>query len=122
MSQASAMACLERARSSIRHVLNDWDAASLARMEECRALLEVAVGELRAFEASPARDASAANGLDSTARQLKRDIVTLMRVVDAGSAFYRGLALRLGSSAPSYTASGHSPEEVSSPARVAIQV
>jgi len=120
MSQASAKECLERARSSIRQVLNDWDAASLARLEECRALLEVAAGDLREFEASAVR--GAVDGLDSTVRELKRDIVTLMRVVDAGSAFYRGLSLRLGSAAPSYTASGHSPEELTSPAAVAIQV
>jgi hypothetical protein len=51
-------------------------------------------------------DSTMTEGLQPAIATLRRDISTMIRLVDACSAFQRGLALRMGGAPTNYDASG----------------
>ena len=85
-----------RAESSIRGALKNWDAADLPRCEECCELLRAAIGELEGAWRSAQQGAPASAAVKKRLYQLRTDIGVMIRLVDASTAFCRGLALRIG--------------------------
>jgi hypothetical protein len=112
MTPAPASAHLDRARAGIREALAGWDAADLARVENCCQLLSTALGDLRVFESAVRSGEIPASGeLCSTLMAVKQEVVQATRVVDACVAFHRGLAARTGGAPPVYNAEGCIAEE-----------
>lgn len=107
MSRQFAIDRINQARTSVRHAIEHWNGADLPQVAAVQKLLEAAVLE---FEQVPDRlrgvHAMGADDLYSLVSDLKRDIAHLMRVIDACSAFHRGLAVRLGDCVPTYDAAG----------------
>ena len=107
MSESTPLERIYRAQRTVRHACQTWDATNLDRANQCRELLEQAVADLR-----EAVNMAAAAGtcLPVEARRilttLQQDSQGMTRLVDACSAFQRGLALRLGHADPNYDASG----------------
>ncbi len=96
-----------RARTAVRLALENWDSSELERIEATEKLLQQAAADLQEAQYRVRAGISGNNSqLCATVSDLKRDVAQLMRMVDAGAAFYRGLAVRLGESAPTYTANG----------------
>jgi hypothetical protein len=103
---------IAHARRSVRAVLESSNGAELAQGASCRALLEESVMDLQAIEGHLRSGSPAApDELRSALLGLKQDIAQIVRVVDAGLAFYRGVALRMGYSSPSYSPDGRIAEE-----------
>lgn len=100
------------AAECIRKALETLDGANLASLARSQELLEQAVDDLkratRSVEQNPARNPK---GLRPLAASLRRDVERLSRVVDACSAFRRGMAARLGDAGIAYDASGRVPEQ-----------
>jgi hypothetical protein len=124
VSATTPMERIHSARQSVRHAVETWDGMDVERVNRCRALLEDSVAELKAAAASAAGGHAA---IPAAARReladLKRDVGTMIRVVDACSAFQRGLALRSGRADPNYDASGLTPRDEANPAqRVVLDV
>jgi hypothetical protein len=85
--------------------------------------LEDAVTDVWAIEGHlQARIAGVPDDLRSSLLDLKQEIAQIVRIVDAGLAFYRGVALRMGDSSPSYSPGGSLAEEASSTALRGMQV
>jgi DNA-binding GntR family transcriptional regulator len=107
MRTARAIERLHHAQACVRQALEQWNPADFARLDECRELLEQAVAGMRDFEgALRGRTVSAASETRSMLLALRQDIRQATRVVDAGAAFHRGLATRLGNASPGYDAGG----------------
>ena len=88
-----------RAEAHLQDALRNWDAGSLPRCEECCELLRRAIGELeRAWQAAE-KGASASVAVKKRLYQLRADVGVMVRLVDASTAFCRGLALRIGAGA-----------------------
>jgi hypothetical protein len=103
---------IAHARRSARAALENWNAGDLAQGALCRALLEESVMDLQAIEGRLRSGRAAAPGeLRSALLDMKQEIAQVVRVVDAGLAFYRGVDLRMGCSAPSYRPDGRIAEE-----------
>ena len=104
---ASLVQCIAHARRRVRLARQQWNAADLKRVEESRKLLEQSVTALKmAVDLLRNGDSTMTSGLQSAIASLRRDISMMLRVVDACSAFHRGMALRLGGALPAYDASG----------------
>jgi hypothetical protein len=103
---------IAHARRCTGTVLTGWNAAELSQCDLWRALLEEAVMDLRAIESylRPGR-VVVPDGLSSALLNLKREIAQIVQIVDAGLAFHRGVALRMGCSAPSYSPRGQIAED-----------
>jgi hypothetical protein len=100
------------ARQCLRTVLDNWDAADLAQGERCRELVQESIMDLQAVESHLLSGSVAVPGLlSSSIRDLKHEIAQIVRLVDAGLAFYRGLALRMGCCAPPYGPGGQVAED-----------
>jgi len=84
------------AESHIRGALENWDAANLPRCEECCELLRGAIVELEGAWRSALEGAPASVPVAKRLYQLRADIGVMIRLVDASTAFCRGLALRIG--------------------------
>jgi hypothetical protein len=97
------------ARTNISLAVKACGVADEAHIRRALAFLETAVAEIRHAEAGVR---SAAFGDPAKLRRetllLKRDIAIMLRVIDGCASLRRGLALRLGCSAPAYTPQGHS--------------
>lgn len=113
---------MAQARRCTRAALDNWDAGDLARVEFCQGLLEESVMDLRAIEDRLRSERAAApGGLSSGLLGLKQEITQMARVVDAGLAFHRGVALRMGCSAPAYGPQGQFAEDLTHPGRRGMQ-
>ena len=112
MAPNAAAARLDRARSGIRQALAQWDAADLAKLETSRKLLADAVGDLRFFE-NAVRTGSVPQTAEllDTILAVRQQVIHATKVVDAGVAFYRGLAARTGGAPPVYDAEGRIASE-----------
>lgn len=105
---ASPSHSIERAQCLVRQSLQRWNAADLENVEQSRKLLEQAVPALRtAIDLLRKGDAGMTRGLQPAIASLRRDISTMIRLVDACSAFRRGLALRTDGALTNYDASGN---------------
>jgi hypothetical protein len=76
--------------------LMNWDAGSLPCCEECCELLRSAIGELEGAWRAAEEGAPASMGTRKRLYQLRADVGLMVRLVDASTAFCRGLALRIG--------------------------
>jgi hypothetical protein len=92
--------------------MDQWNPANLDRLDGCRELLEDAVAGMREFG-----DAVRGGAVRITSETrpmllaLRQDIRQATRVVDAGAAFHRGMAVRLGNASPGYDAGGRPFDE-----------
>ena len=110
--KAPAPSHLERARAGIQQALAEWNAADLARVQQCCGLLSAAAGDLRIFESAVRAGAIPVTAeLCSTVLAVKQEVARATRVVDACVAFHRGLAARTGGAPPVYNAEGCIAEE-----------
>jgi hypothetical protein len=87
---------VERAGSHMHGALKNWDAGSLPRCEECCELLRTAIGELESAWQAAEKGAPASVAVKKRLYQLRADVGTMVRLVDASTAFCRGMALRIG--------------------------
>ena len=115
---------IRRAQLSVRRAFEQWRAADLERIGQCRELLEQAVGELReAARTGASTHPCLPVDVRRALAAIKQDTAGMTRVVDACSTFQRGLALRLGRADPNYDAAGLTPaDEVVSSPRMALDV
>ncbi len=88
-----------RAQSHVHGALSDWDAGSLPRCEECCELLRRAIGELEGAWKAAENGLPASVAVKKRLYQLRADVGVMIRLVDASTAFCRGLALRIGAGA-----------------------
>ena len=101
------------ARACVRQALEQWDPVDLDRLDVCRELLEQAVAGMRAFEdALRGGSVSITSETRSMLLALRQDIRQATRVVDAGAAFHRGMAVRLGNAGPGYDAGGRHRNQI----------
>ena len=114
MTSGNASEYLERARSSIRQALAEWNAADLERVDHSRELLVAAVGHMRVFEnAVRSGEVSPTAELYSTILAVKGEVAQATRVVDACVAFHRGLMALTGGASQVYNADGQIADEFS---------
>ena len=85
-----------RAESHVHGALKNWDAGSLPHCEECCELLRKAIGELESAWQAAEKGAPASAAVKKRLYQLRADVGVMVRLVDASTAFCRGLALRIG--------------------------
>jgi hypothetical protein len=108
---------IAQARACVRQALDQWDATDLVRVEECLNLLRRSVGHLEdGMDRLRQESARPPSNVASSVAALRRDIARMVRVVDACSAFKRGLSLHSGVAAPCYDASGHAVEVIAAAA------
>ena len=91
--------CVGRAESHMHGALKNWDAGSLPRCEECCELLRQAIGELESAWQAAEKGARASAAVKKRLYRLRADVGVMVRLVDASTAFCRGLALRIGAGA-----------------------
>lgn len=107
MRTAFATERLQLARTSVQQALDQWNPVDLDRVEASRCLLEESLSALRDVAEIVREGSVRVNpGFRDTVAIIKKDIVRATRLVDAGAAFHRGLASRLGPSDTSYDAAG----------------
>ena len=90
---------VRRAESHMHGALKNWDAGSLPRCEECCDLLRTAIRELEGAWQAAEKGAPASVALKKRLCRLRADVGTMVRLVDASTAFCRGMALRIGAGA-----------------------
>ena len=112
-STAPALEQITRVSACVRRLIEDWDPADLSRIESIPLSLESSVIDMRVLQGTLLEGAAATGELGAGIIELKRNIARMIRLVDAGAAFYRGLGVRLGSCTSSYTATGRAPMETS---------
>ena len=88
--------CVGRAQSHMQGALKNWDACSLPRCEECCELLRRAIGELESAWQAAEKGVPASAAVKKRLYRLRADVGVMVRLVDAATAFCRGLALRIG--------------------------
>ena len=112
MPSANPARSVSQAAAKVRRALALWDASNLDRAEAGREILRRAALDLTFAEQSLVKGgvASAAE-LTPMLVELKHDLKALTRLIDACSAFHRGLLVRLNGSASSYDASGNAVPE-----------
>ena len=77
--------------------MDRWDAADLARCQECRALLSLAVEELEAAQGIAEKHPVLGNpALTGQFNEIRSEITRLTAMLDASTAFCRGMAARIG--------------------------
>lgn len=103
MTGMAAIERIQRARRGAQRAVELWDATDLSKIRQCQELLQQAAADLRAV-VDAAGPAPAEARVEMAA--LRRDANRLVRLVDACSAFQRGLILRAGGAAQEYDASG----------------
>jgi hypothetical protein len=99
---------LRVARTNIRLASQSCTAPDLASLQRAIHLLETAADAMRQVE----REVRSAAPPDSSAlwreaAMLKREVAGMMRVIDGCAALWRGLSVRLGCTALTYTPRGH---------------
>lgn len=108
-----------RAQFAIRQALELWDATDLSKICRCQELIQRACDDLQAVLGA---------GSSALHQQSRADLVALqsctkqmIRLVDACSAFQRGLWLHLGNAAPEYTVRGAESFEGRAPALTGLE-
>lgn len=117
---------LERVRAAqaeVGHALELCKGSSLSDLARACEFLHKAAGELHSIQSDfgstgiADRDGQFREQLTS----LKRDMAAAGRVVDAGSAWHRGLALRISGTATAYTPTGSRQAEAPAVTTVEIE-
>jgi hypothetical protein len=108
MQQGPAFEHIRTARANIRLASQICGgAADLARLQRALQLLEASATEMRLAEAAVR---SGATGKPAELRreitQMKREIACTVRVIDGCASLHRGLSVRLGCTALTYTPQG----------------
>ena len=87
---------VDRARGRLDRALNYWDAGSLPRCQECCELLCSAIEDLEGAWRAAEKGSPASAAVKKRLYQTRADVGVMIRLVDASTAFCRGLALRIG--------------------------
>jgi hypothetical protein len=107
MPRPAASECVRVARESISLAVQACGVADAAHLRRALGFLETAVTDVRRAEAEVR---SAMPGDPARLRRetalLKRQVAIMLRVIDGCAALRRGLSVRLGCTAPSYTPQG----------------
>jgi|SRR5271157_929173 len=113
--RAAPVDAVRAARASVGLAM---ERCGVARIELAVDLLRGAAAEVRCAEQAVRAGATRGAGeLRGEVVLLKRDIAALGRVIDAGGALHRGLALRLGCATPGYAPHGRTaPQTAPAPA------
>lgn len=107
MQRRPASDCVGIARANIRLATQICGTADLARLQQALDLLEAAATQMRQAEAEArSRMPKDPAGLRLETALLKREIAGMMRVIDGCAALRRGLCVRLGCTALTYTPQG----------------
>ena len=107
MPAADPAQLIDHARRCVCQAVQQWNAADFKRVSNSRRLLEQSVADIRMGIDLLRNGASTmTNDFQPMIVALRRDISMMVRLVDACSAFHRGLALRRGGVAPAYDATG----------------
>jgi hypothetical protein len=104
-----------RAQSHLHSALKNWDACSLPRCEECCELLRRAIGELESAGQAAEKGVPASAAVKKRLYRLRADVGVMVRLVDAATAFCRGLALRIGAGGNQVPGDPHAVLSVWSP-------
>jgi hypothetical protein len=97
---------IDHARHCVRVALRQWKPTDLQRVHASRSLLEQSVSDLKtAIELLRGGTATVTTEYQPIILNLRQDITSMIRLVDACTAFHRGISLRRGTD-PSYDASG----------------
>lgn len=102
MTSAAISERARRAHGGVRQALELWDATDLSKICQCQELIQRACDDLQAALDSGAGALPQQSRGDLAA--IRSDTKRMIRLVDACSAFQRGLWLYLGNAAPEYRA------------------
>jgi hypothetical protein len=81
----------------LRGAIKQWDAVDLARGQQCCTLLNSAIEELEAAKAIAERHSlPGAAALAIQINEIRSEAKGMIRIVDASTAFCRGMAARIG--------------------------
>ena len=98
---------IHHASHRVRLALRHWKGTDLSCVAECRGLLEDAVADLKASIDLLRQGAFTVPGdLPAMIASLRRDISTMIRLVDACAAFDRAMSADGRAAGPSYDKSG----------------
>jgi hypothetical protein len=104
MTAQTAIGRIVAAREAARRALELWDPTDMSRICQCQELIERASSDLASVNNSGVSSIAASMRLEIT--HLREDAGRLIRLVDASSAFQRGLRLCSGNAEPEYGVSG----------------
>jgi hypothetical protein len=104
MTEQTAIGQIVDAREVTRQALELWDATDMSRICQCQELIGRASSGLASVNDSGVSSIAASMRLEIM--RLREDAGRLIRLVDASSAFQRGLRLCSGSTEPEYGVSG----------------
>lgn len=115
MRPGGAGALLEKAHHRVQAALQGWKPTDMHRIAETRDLLQQSVFDLKtAIELLRCETSDVNQDFQPRIVSLRRDITSMISLVDACASFHRGLALRRGASTPVYNASGQTVGECES--------
>jgi hypothetical protein len=123
MQRRPASDCVRIARANIRLAAQICGAADMTRLQRALDFLEAAAAGMRRAEAE-ARSGMPEDpaGLRREIALLKREIAGMMRVIDGCAALHRGLCVRLGCTALTYTPQGRAVAALPSAVACEMQV
>ena len=112
MQPAGPTQLIAQASRSARAALRQWKATDLESVHHSRSLLQQAAADLKtAIDLLRAGVSDMTSDFQPSIVSLRRDISTMVRLVDACAAFHRGLSPRAAGIAPAYDASGQTVGE-----------
>jgi hypothetical protein len=117
-----ALGHMRAARRSVRSAIQICGTADLTELRRALDLLTATATEMRLAEAAILTDKPGEPGeLRREAALLKREVACLMRVIDGCAALHRGLSIRLGCTALTYSPQGRTIENSSTAAACEMQ-
>jgi hypothetical protein len=117
-----ALGHMRAARGNVRSAIQICGTADLTELRRALDLLTATASEMRLAEAAILTDKPGEPGeLRREAALLKREVACLMRVIDGCAALYRGLSVRLGCAALTYSPQGRAIENSSAAAACEMQ-
>jgi hypothetical protein len=85
------------AEASLISAVNQWDAADLPRCQECRTLLKSSIEELEGAQSIAEKHlVMGAADLSIRIDEIRFKAMRMIRIVDASTAFCRGMSARIG--------------------------
>jgi hypothetical protein len=107
MQPKAALGHMRAARRNVRSAIQICGTADLTELQRALDLLTATASEMRLAEAAILTEKPGEPGeLRREAALLKREVACLMRVIDGCAALHRGLSVRLGCTALTYSPQG----------------
>jgi hypothetical protein len=117
-----ALGHMRAARGNVRSAIQICGTADLTELQRTLDFLTVTASEMRLAETAILTEKPGEPGeLRREAALLKREVACLMRVIDGCASLHRGLSVRLGCTALTYSPQGRSIETSSSAAACEMQ-